>query len=496
MTRREHRSEAALNAALVEGSKSLSGASGCLRWASAQRVFCICILTLLLVLPNANALAQAPTPPTPVQDQCKGLSRELLIGSAQRAVRPARLVGGPKILPGGAVAILEIGADFEQGGYCTRLLDSQHEYPMSVLAATRLETAILGVETPEKRTALRVLVPSAVGLRPPKHMEFLLVSFRLDSAGQLVTDAPQLSVQQRLSVSNGRFSAFLAIVAVIVAYAIGALAVGMLRPVFKKPVLKPLRIPYLSPVFVTSGVYGTANLSQLQVFGFTLLVLGVLAFVLARTGVLSDISADLLILMGISAGGAASAKGVEVLKRRVSFENWAWLRTKGWLTAPEAGTGQHPAPTSARWKDLLKTDGSFDVYKFQLLFFSLLVAVDLLMGDVAALARFDIPPNLLALLGVSNVVYLGGTLAGPPSFDELDKKLDDLRKAEVDWKAKVVPAVQALPDQAARRAQANAKAPAESQRYLSAAREAATMVKSLFGAAGTAINDDNLLPTF
>lgn len=85
-----------------------------------------------------------------MQDQCKGLPRELLIGSAQRAVRPARLVGGPKILPGGAVAILEIGADFEQGGYCARLLDSQHEYPMSVLAATRLETAILGVETPRK----------------------------------------------------------------------------------------------------------------------------------------------------------------------------------------------------------------------------------------------------------------------------------------------------------------------------------------------------------
>jgi hypothetical protein len=55
------------------------------------------------------------------------------------------------------------------------------------------------------------------------------------------------------------------------------------------------------------------------------------------------------------------------MKERLSLENWSWLRNQRWLTVYEEGTGAEPDPSQSRWGDLLKaTDGSLDIYEFQL----------------------------------------------------------------------------------------------------------------------------------
>ena len=71
--------------------------------------------------------------------------------------------------------------------------------------------------------------------------------------------------------------------------------------------------------------------------------------------------------------------------KRFSFENWAWLRNNGWLKVYEAAVDGKKADTKrARWGDLLKTDGSFDIYSFQLATFSVLVGYSLLTSDPRA----------------------------------------------------------------------------------------------------------------
>lgn len=310
-------------------------------------------------------------------------------------------------------------------------------------------------------------------------------------------NSPDIAVTQTVKISNGRFAFLGSVVAVVLAYGVIVLVVGKIRGDYR-----------WDPVYLTSDHFDKASLSRLQLLGFTLLVWGLLVFILIRTNVLSDISEHILWLLGISAGGTVGSKVTEIMKERLSFENWSWLRNQRWLTVHEEGTGAEPDPSRARWGDLLKAaDGSLDIYKFQLAVFSLLIGLNLLMStpDFVSLATFTIPTNLLTLLGLSNGVYIGGKAVGPNSVSELDKKVSALRDAEKAWLAKLgalqSSAVMPPGDQTAKRDEAIRKAPDEYAVYITAAREAARMLKSLYGKEGTTfesepIRDDKLMPHF
>ena len=263
----------------------------------------------------------------------------------------------------------------------------------------------------------------------------------------------------------------------------------------------------LSPVYLTAqNKHGTASLSKLQIFFFTLLVFGLLVYILARTGKLSGVSKDILLLLGISAVGAAGSAVTDAIKTRLSFENWSWLRNRGWLTAYEKGTGQPSKPERALWSDLLKTDDDFDIYKFQLLTISSVVAFALVAHVVSvssqaniSLANITIDQNILALLGLSNVVHIGGKAVGT-SFAELNDKAESLRTAEAAWVSQVVPVVVTTPPQD-KLAEAIKAAPDKYESYITLAREAARMLQSLYGMEGTKfktpdIKDAELMPEF
>jgi hypothetical protein len=132
-------------------------------------------------------------------------------------------------------------------------------------------------------------------------------------------------------------------------------------------------------------------------------------------------------------------------------------RNRRWLTAYEEGTGMAPDQKRAKWGDLLKTGDHFDIYSFQLVVFSALVAFELLTSNLQELATFTIPPNLLGLLGLSNAVYIGGKAVTAPTIGELDKKVNDLRDAERAWMGKVWRA-RRIPDLLCRRRRGRADA--------------------------------------
>jgi hypothetical protein len=187
-------------------------------------------------------------------------------------------------------------------------------------------------------------------------------------------------------------------------------------------------VRYLDPVFLTAGADGKGSLSRLQIFFFSFVVFGLLAYIIMRTGVLSDLSKTILLLLGISGIGAAASKATDVSRNRLHFENWAWLIEKKWL--PEGGLA---AANVARWRDIVTSDGEFDVYHFQMLIFSVLVGGALLVCPWKDLASFTVPDTLLGVLGLSQVIYVGGKLTLPPSSSDLDAALTKLRQLETDF---------------------------------------------------------------
>jgi hypothetical protein len=184
-----------------------------------------------------------------------------------------------------------------------------------------------------------------------------------------------------------------------------------------------------NPIRITAGPDGRGSLSTFQVFFFSLLVFVMLAFVLMRTGILSDLSTTVLELLGISGIGAAAAKGADTSKAAIDPANRAWLLNKGWFDAPRVGLATQPT-----FNDLISSDGTFDVYRFQSLLFSAAVGGALFIGGISQLSSFTVPQNILGILGLSQVVYIAGKLVTESSASQVNAVITDLRNAEADFR--------------------------------------------------------------
>ncbi|MBK3665060.1 hypothetical protein JJE66_27990 [Bradyrhizobium diazoefficiens] len=185
-----------------------------------------------------------------------------------------------------------------------------------------------------------------------------------------------------------------------------------------------------NPIRITASSDNRGSLSAFQVFFFTMLVFAMLAFVLLRIGILSDLSTTVLELLGISGIGAAAAKGADSAKTAIDPANEAWLRGKGWYDGPSVR-----AATAPSFYDLISSDGVFDVYRFQSLLFTAAVGAALFIGGVSQLSSFSVPANILGILGLSQVVYIAGKLVAPGTASQLNAVLTDLRTAEAEFRA-------------------------------------------------------------
>ncbi len=224
-------------------------------------------------------------------------------------------------------------------------------------------------------------------------------------------------------LSDGIYSGALVLIFLVGVYLLLARAAQVVDKQTDKKFLR-----YLDPVLLTAGSNGKGNLAKLQILFFSGIVVGLVGFIVGRTGILSDLSPTILVLLGIAGVGSAAAKATDVSRNRIDFENWAWFVRRGWL--PQGGLA---AVNEAKWRDILTTDGEFDVYHFQNLIFSVVVGGALLVVGLRDLASFSIPETLLGILGLSQVVYLGGKLAGAPSCAELNKATSALKDLEKDF---------------------------------------------------------------
>jgi hypothetical protein len=227
---------------------------------------------------------------------------------------------------------------------------------------------------------------------------------------------------------------------------------------------------YFDPVYLTAGSDGKGSLSKLQILFFSLIVFGLLSYILARTGALSDLSSSILFLLGITGIGSAVAKGTDEQKNRLSFENRAWMIRKGWLPS-----GGWAAVNTASWHDIITNDGGeFDVYRYQSCIFSVTVGGALLVNGVTELASFTIPQTLLGILGLSQAVYIGGKAVGTSAVAELDGAVTSARAAE----AKLIEAATAPPAAAAAVSVASTKE-ASYREYMDRATDAKILFEAL-----------------
>jgi hypothetical protein len=222
------------------------------------------------------------------------------------------------------------------------------------------------------------------------------------------------SFSQPVHISNRGYSRWGGIGFGILAYLCAALAA------WRKTGSRGQASFSLSPVPITAGVLGDGSISQLQVFSFSLLIASLMFYLWLWTGLLSNISQDLLILMGITSAGAVSAKYTATLKSRLSDDTARFLYSAGWFSGPQISM----VTEKPRLGDLLLTNNRLDVYKFQMAMFSLLVAIYILGTGATDLGEVKISETLLYLIGISQGVYVGGK-----AVSEREGALDDRVKS-------------------------------------------------------------------
>ncbi|WP_298885601.1 hypothetical protein [uncultured Bradyrhizobium sp.] len=190
----------------------------------------------------------------------------------------------------------------------------------------------------------------------------------------------------------------------------------------------------LNPAKVSAGPDGKGSLSTFQTLAFSLAVAALITLLLLQTGTLVDLSGSILTLLGISGIGATIAKGTDSQRNTLSADNRAWLLRHGWI--PVAKTVVDPS--NATWRDFFSTDGVFDVYRYQSFIFGLVVIGGLIAAGVNQLSTFVVPNTILGIVGLSQVVYIGGKLVTPTNISDLNAAIVGLRTEEQKLKAAAV----------------------------------------------------------
>jgi len=318
-------------------------------------------------------------------------------------------------LPGGATATLLIDAPYRP--------DTDLRVFLRTAAGSALEPSAAATGLPE-RTGVTFAVPSA------DLSDFWHTARVITVACRGLGDTAKLLyvARARAPISPFGLAVVLTLLLVGLVYGLTVLKVRHYRQ--KNPgMIEPCEniLKCWDPVYLTAnGATGHGSLSRLQIFFFTVLIFGLMTHILLRTGVLAGLSQDVLLLLGISGAGATATGVTENTRRRLTCDNWAWLRLHGWLAQEDKR--QTPA-----WSDLVIVDGYFNVYQFQMLAFSLIVGGALLTAGLTGLSEFAIPDEVLGILGLSQVIYVGGKVVAPPVLEDLDKKITELQKLEKDF---------------------------------------------------------------
>jgi len=281
---------------------------------------------------------------------------------------------------------------------------------------------------------LRVAVPAAGRLNPFELSEDWTISVvGCSQAGQ----APAAIYASRIvRVNEPNVAGFWAAVLIACLYVGAATCVWAKRRAAAKgskakQTVAPVRIapvkPWswwrcLNPVVLSSDIYDRGSLSQLQILFFAGIILFGMMELALSTGSLSSLSPAIVYLLGIPAAGTLSAQLAGVSRDRLSAQNWAWLVGRGVLPVNDPGSRM------PQWQDLvMQDDAELDLSKLQALGFSIVVGIALIQAGFSGLGSFTIPTELLQILALSQVVFVGGRFTKPATMADIDQLVTTLR---------------------------------------------------------------------
>lgn len=231
----------------------------------------------------------------------------------------------------------------------------------------------------------------------------------------------------RLTISHKHSSIGLALLFAALVYVIAAAAVAAMirradgaepgwRRAFER--LMPWNI---------IGDSGPTALSQLQMMVFTVIVASLLFYQWLRTGLLQELSVDLLYLIGISTAGSAGSQVALRFKKGLAPRNYGFAQQMGWFNAPLV-----PPRGQANPAELLMTNQRFDTNKFQMIVFTFVIAAYVIASGASELDTLHISSTLLTLMGISQGAYVGGN-AATDSLATLQHQLRGMQSLQKRW---------------------------------------------------------------
>jgi len=180
------------------------------------------------------------------------------------------------------------------------------------------------------------------------------------------------------------------------------------RPVLERALLYPLSFT-VTPV-------GRYSLSLTQILVWTYVTIFGLVYVYWLTGSFLEVTPQVLALLGIGGGTAVSTK--------VNAQSKAYAVPARYLALVE----KRRVP---RLLDLVASEGRPNVFKFQMLVFTLLTAYLVLVAIARSYAFPPIPESLVALMGISSAIYVGNEVAQKSDLQKIEEKVKEVEAERV-----------------------------------------------------------------
>lgn len=178
----------------------------------------------------------------------------------------------------------------------------------------------------------------------------------------------------------------------------------------KIPMLKRF---FLYPLNFAITPIGTYSISLTQILIWTYVTIFGLVYVYWLTGSFLDITSQVLMLLGIGGGTAIGAKINAVSKLYEVPPKYLNLVQKKRIP---------------KLRDIISTGGRPNMYKFQMLIFTLLTAY-IVVVEIAKKYSFpQIPDSLVVLMGISSAVYIGNEVIQENVWEKIKKKIEEIEK--------------------------------------------------------------------
>jgi hypothetical protein len=196
------------------------------------------------------------------------------------------------------------------------------------------------------------------------------------------------------------------------------------RAKYKKDWLKRF---FFSPMDFAVTPIGTYSISKAQALFWTCLVAFSCVYVYVLKAAFIMIPAQILILLGLT-GGTALASRINAVSKDATVPKEILNEVKGIVQRQ----GRIP-----RLRDMISIGGRMNVYKFQMVVFTLITGIIVFVELIKGFNFPEIPDTLIVLMGVSNTLYLGNEVSVDPMKKVRDMVADYEKEEDRNEKRKL-----------------------------------------------------------